>query len=142
MGILNDGFATFFDFADFPTVNFKEKEVTPPGVDGGGPNDTTTMRNTTWRTMQPKQLKTLTEASAVVAYDPQFEDDAVSMVQVNQLITVTFPDGSTWEFWGWLDKFTPNSHKEGEQPTANIVVHPSNQDADGVETGPVFTPAP
>jgi hypothetical protein len=141
MSILNDGYQTLIDFADFPSVNFKEKEVTPPGVIGGGPNDTTTMRNETWRTQQPKFLKSLGESGCVVAYDPQFLEDAVDMVNVNQLITITFPDGSTYAFWGWLDEFQPNAHKEGEQPTANVKILPSNQDADGNETAPVFTAA-
>ena len=51
---IDDGHSTTISFADFPTVKFWEKEVTPPGVDGGGPNDTTTMRNVILRTMAPK----------------------------------------------------------------------------------------
>lgn len=141
MGILNDGYQTLVDFADFPTVTFKEKTVTPPGIDGGGAIDTTTMRNEDWRTFQPKALKTLTEGNMVVAYESIFYADALSMLQVNQLITVTFADGSTYAFWGWVDKFTPNECKEGEQPTAQVMFHPSNQDASGNETAPVHTPA-
>lgn len=44
---LDDGHSTRVSFADYPSVAFYEKTVTPPGVDGGGENDTTTMLNTT-----------------------------------------------------------------------------------------------
>lgn len=139
---IDDGFATLITLANVPSIAFYEKEVTPPGVQGGGENDTTTMRNTAWRTKAPKKLKTLSECSAVVSYDPAVYDDVVAQCQVNQLITITFPDGATLDFWGWLDEFTPNSHKDGEQPTANAKFIPSNQNDSGVETAPVFTPAP
>jgi hypothetical protein len=99
---LDDGFSTIITFSSAPSVKFYEKEVTPPGVSGGGANDTTTMRNTTWRTMAPKKLKTLSEAGASVAWDPAAYNDVLAMIQVNQQITVTFSDGSTIQFWGWL----------------------------------------
>ena len=139
-GILNDGHPTRITFTDFPVVEFCEKEVTPPGVEGGGANDTTCMKNTVWRTMQPKKLKTLAEGGATVAYETVVIDTIVAMVNVNQLITVTFPDGSSVAFWGWLDTFVPGALVEGEQPTAEITIIPSNQDAAGAEAGPVHTP--
>jgi hypothetical protein len=63
----------------------------------------------------------------------------IAMVQVNQEITITYPDSSTWVFWGFIDEFTPNALVEGEQPTANITVIPSNQDAAGDEIAPVYS---
>ena len=116
------------DSQDFLLEVMEEKEVTPPGVDGGGANDATTMRNTTWRTMAPKVLKTLTESPIVVAYDPEFYNEMVAMINDNQQITITFPDLSRLIFWGWINSFTPNANVEGEQPTANLVIIPSNQD--------------
>ncbi len=139
MAIMTDGFSTTLTFATYTTVLFDEKTVTPPGMSGGGANDTTTMSNSTWRTRQPKQLKTLSEASAEVAYDPAVYDDIVTMMNENQLITVTFPDTSTLAFWGWLDEFTPNANEEGSQPTANITLIPSNQNTSGTEVDPVYT---
>ena len=139
MARMDDGFSTTITFADYPSVSLWEKEVTPPGVAGGGENDTTTMRNTTWRTKSPKQLKTLSECSFVAAYDPAVYDDIVSMVNVNQQITVTFPDDTTLVFWGWLDEFTPARSVEGEQPTAEITIIPSNQNDSLAETAPVFS---
>lgn len=141
-GIMKDGFSTVYSFADDSVVQFKEKEVTPPGVSAGGVIDTTTMQNAAWRTMTPKQLKTLTEASAVVVYDPAFLDEAISMVGSNQLITITFPDLSTWVFWGVLDEFTPGANVEGEQPTADITIIPTNTNDLGAEVPPAFTATP
>lgn len=142
MAFINDGHSTIINFSLAPIVKFKEKEVTPPGADGGGENDITTMRNLAWRTKQSKKLLTLTEMSATVSYDPEVYDTIVSITLENQLIDVIFPDGSKITFWGWLDKFVPGAAVEGEQPTADIAVIPSNQDDNENEVGPVFTAAP
>lgn len=142
MAIMNDGFSTIISFPSHPSIAFEEKTVTPPGVSGGGANDTTTMRNSDWRTRQPKLLKTLSDSGVEVAWDPAAYDDIMELINDNQLITITFPDSSTFAFYGWVDEFTPNDHEEGSQPTANLVIIPSNQTDAGVETAPVFTPAP
>jgi hypothetical protein len=139
MARIDDGFSTTITFANYPSVSFYEKEVTPPGMEGGGANEITTMLNTTWRTKAPKKLVSLTDCNFVAAYDPVVYSDVVSMVNENQLITITFPDTSTVAFWGWLDQFTPNANTEGEQPTAQCTIIPSNQNASGTETAPVYT---
>lgn len=141
MSRLDDGFATLVEFAEAASVQLFEKEVTPPGFDGGGANDTSTMRNTAWRTKAPKHLKSLSEMVLVASYDPVVYDDVTDMVNVNQLITVFFPDGSTVAFWGWLNEFKPNACKEGEQPTAQVTIIPSNQDSNGDEVAPVYSAA-
>jgi len=137
--IMKDGHATLISFGDFPSVLFEEKTVTPPSIEGGGAIDTTTMRNTTYRQNDPKSLKTLGNMTSTVAYDPKALTDAESMIQVNQLVTVTFPDGQQVAFWGWLDSFTPGENTEGEQPTAEITVIPSNHDTNDDEVGPAHT---
>ena len=139
MARIDDGFATLIEFDADSDVQMWEKEVTPPGVSGGGENDTSTMRNTTWRTKAPKGLISLSEASLSVAYDPAVFDEIVLMVNVNQLITITFPDSSTLAFWGWIDEFSPGALSEGEQPTADVTIIPSNQNGSGVETAPVYS---
>jgi len=144
MARIDDGHPTIIDFAAMPsgeTPLYWEKEVTPPGLSGGGPNETTTMRNATWRTNAPKKLITMAPGSFLASYDPEVMDQMLSLLNVNNLITVTYPDGSTYAFWGWLDEFTPNACVEGEQPTAVCSIQPSNQNANGVETAPVLTPA-
>ncbi len=64
------------------------------------------------------------------------------MINVNQVITVTFPDGDTLQFWGWLQTFTPGEMVEGEQPTAEVTITPGNIDDAQAEVGPTHTPAP
>lgn len=138
---LDDGHSTTITFANAATIRLYEKEITPPGVSGGGENDTTNMLNTTWRTRAPKKLKSLAPASGTFAYDPQAYDDIVTNINMNQLVTVTFPDNSTLSFYGWIDEFTPNAIVEGEQPTAEVTIIPSNQDSSGAEAAPSYTQA-
>jgi len=137
MAILNDGFSTIIAFALDTAVQFKEKEVTPPGMDAGGAIDLTTMQNTTYRTMAPKSLITLTESSLLVSYDPALYNEIIAMIGKNQAITITWPDATTLVFFGWINEFTPNANVEGEQPTAAITIVPSNVDGAGAEIAPV-----
>lgn len=138
MSRIDDGMGTTISFADFATVKFYEKEITPPSITGGGANDTTTMRNTTWRTSAPKKLKSLGDAKIQVAYDPACYDDVVDMINTNQLITLTFPDRSTVKFWGFVDEFQPTGIKEGAQATADVKIICTNQNGSGAETAPVY----
>jgi hypothetical protein len=139
MSRIDNGHQTTVAFANIASPLFWEKTVKPPGMSGGGANDTTTMRNVEYRTQAPKTLKTLTPMTMQCAYDPAFLDDVVAQTQVNQLITITFPDNATWQFWGWIEEMEPGEIAEGGQPTLNITVQPSNQNDSGVETAPVYT---
>ena len=143
---LNDGHATTieFDVASGVTLTsyFREKSVTPPSITGGGENDTTTMRNSTWRTKQPKKLVSLGNMTFTASYNPECYDLIVDeLLNVNGLITVTFSDGSTLAFYGWLDEFTPGACEEGSQPEATCTIICSNQQSNGDETAPVFSAA-
>ena len=138
MSRIDDGFSTLITFSESPQGKLWEKEVTPPGISGGGANDTTTMRNTAWRTNSPKKLKSLTPMSFTAAYDTAFYVQALAMININQLITVEFADGSMLLFWGWLDEFTPGPASEGSQPEADCTIICSNQDDTGAEVAPVY----
>ncbi len=122
---MDDGFSTIITLENLPTVKLYEKEVTPPGITSGGPIDTTTMRTTTWRTNAPRQLKSLSPVSATVAFASEVIEQMIAQVGVNQFVTVTFPDGSSIGFYGWVEEFTPAAFTEGEQPTATLTVQPS-----------------
>lgn len=126
--ILRDGYSTIISFEILGGgALFKEKTVTPPGLDGGGMIDTTSMRNSVWRTRFPKALVTLSEMTVTVEYDPDLLIELISTVlNVNQLITVEFPDGSIFQFAGWLNEFKPQEHREGENPVATMTIIPSN----------------
>ncbi len=136
MAILTDGFSTTIILTG-AGVEFYEIEVTPPSIDGGGENDTTNMRNTTWRTRQPKKLKTLDKATLKVFYDPILYNTIVSTINVNQEIIIVFSDNTVLQFWGWLNKFSPAMIKEGEAPTAELEIICSNQDDSFTEIEPV-----
>ena len=137
---LDDGFSTIFTLRNAPNIKLWEKEVTPPGMSGGGPVDTTTMRNTRYRTQSPKQLITLSAMTITAAYSPDVYEDIKQQINVNQIIDAQYPDGSRVAFWGWLDEFTPGAHVEGEQPTATVTIQPSNHnnDAPPLEVEPEY----
>jgi hypothetical protein len=141
MARLDDGYQSLISFSADSNVSLWEKEITPPGISGGGENDTTTMQNSVWRTKSPKGLITLSESSFTAAYDPNVYDEFIAMVNVNQQITVTFPNGDTLLFWGWIDEVSFGALVEGEQPTVDVTIIPSNQNAAGAETAPVLTEA-
>lgn len=139
MAVLKDGHSTIITLGTTGAVKFYEKTVKPPGLQGGGGNSATTMRNTRWRTQFPKKLLTATEIDITASYDVEVFDDIPPELQKNQLITVTFENGDKVKFYGWLEEFVPNEHKEGEQPTANVKILVSNiHSTTGVETGPVY----
>lgn len=139
MARLDDGYQTLISAAADPTVLFYEKTVKPPGVDGGGGIDTTTMLNSAYRSMAPKSLITLTNGGMNVAYDPATLSEILALVNVNTLWTITFPNSHTWAFYGFLNKFEPNDLVEGEQPTADIEIVPTNVNGSNVETAPVYS---
>jgi hypothetical protein len=151
---LDDGFQTLVQITDVDdlTVNdvdlvgeyagslyFWEKRVKPPGMVGGGPNDTTTMRNVRWRTQNSKYLITLSEMTMTVAYDPESYDVVVGLVQVPAVVDILWPDLSFLSFMGFLDEFNPGEITEGAQPEADITIVPTNQYFDGTELAPVYT---
>lgn len=139
MPALTDGYQTLISFAADTDVLLYEKQVTPPGVDGGDPIDQTTMRNSDWRTAAPRSLKMLTNGSMTVAYDPATYDEVMALINTNTLITVTLPNGGTWAFYGYLKSFVPSELTEGEQPEAECEIIPTLRNGSGVETAPVYT---
>lgn len=138
---LGDGYQTAIVFARNDTVSFWEKSIKPPGMDGGDMIDNTTMRNTTWRTRAPRQLITLTDFTLRAAYDPNVYNQILNdLLNQEGAITIHFPDGSTLDFFGYLQKFEPQEITEGNQPEADITVVPTNWDpANAVEAAPVLT---
>src|SRR5262245_26376841 len=125
---IDDGYQTLVSFATAPDIAFWEKSITPPGLDGGDPIDTTTMHNIQWRSMAPRQLVSMTPFTMTAAYDPALYTTLLGLLNVNTTVTVLFPDGSTLAFFGFLRSFEPGELAEGAQPTATINVVPSNQD--------------
>jgi hypothetical protein len=138
MSRLYDGFPTLIEFGSFPNVKFWEINVTPPSMDGGGANDTTTMRNTAFRTKMPKKLKSMGDMTFTAAYDPVVYNDMWAMINDNQIVTVHFSDGSRVSAWGWLNVFTPAEIVEGAQPHAAGTIIFSNMDDNLNEVAPWY----
>lgn len=138
---VEDGFSTTITFARLPTVSFWEKQVKPPGVDGGDKIDTTTMRNSKVRTASNRHLYTLMDPTATVMYDPSVHANMISaLINAPGSVTVRFPDGTSCSFYGYLQKFEPSDNKEGEAPEATITVAVTNWDpSNHVEAEPVYT---
>lgn len=137
-----DGYRTLITFRINPAIQLWEKNVKPPGLDGGDKIDTTTMHNDVWRTYEHRSLKTLTDASAACAYDPQVWNGLLELINFVTSITITYPDHATLTFWGYLQKAEVEEHKEGEMPMINATIAPTNwDDVNFVEAGPVFVPA-
>lgn len=137
---LKDGYQALITFAADPDVSLWEKTVTPPGIDGGDAIEQTTMHNDEWRTMAPRALKTLTESSFMAAYDPACFTQLNNLINVETTVTVTFSDGSTLAFYGYLRSFEPAELTEGEQPEATCNLTPTNFDpVNKVEAGPTVT---
>lgn len=136
---MDDGFRTKIAVADDPNIEFWEKSVQPPGLDGGDLIPTSTMHNVEYRTFSPKSLTTLTECVIVAAYDPVIYSSIRAILNGNLPWTVTFPDGTTYAFWAALIRAIPQPHVEGEQPEIEITIMPTNYDAvNCVEAGPVL----
>ena len=139
---LPDGFSSKITFARVgdDDIEFWEKDVTPPAIDGGDAVDQTTMWNATWRTKLPRNLLTLEDVSSVCAYDPVVYDSIIALVNENTTITVTFPDGSTLAFFGFLKRFEPSALVEADQPEATLTIVATNLDPEDttVEAGPTM----
>jgi hypothetical protein len=136
--MLDDGFPTVIAFAADPDINLWEVSVKPPGIDGGDAIDNTTMHNATWRTRRARALKTLTDSTFTAGYDPNVFGAILALINVEGAITLHWPDGGTYSFFGFLQKFEPNEVKEGEMPTAQVTIVPTNWDpVNHVEAGPL-----
>jgi hypothetical protein len=137
---LDDGYRTTITVASTPTISFWERSVKPPGIDGGAPVDISTMLSNTWRVMAPRALRTLTNSTARVAYDPRLYSDIVALINVPTTITIHFPDGSSLAFYGFLQNFEPADLVEGTPPEATLTIAPTNYDPVAkVEAAPVYT---
>jgi hypothetical protein len=137
---LPEGFSTKIGFAIQPAVQFWERQIKMPALDGGEPIDITTMLNLRWHTMYPRALVKNDPAQVMAAYDPDCIPTIYGMLNVNTTVTILLPNGGSFCFYGWLGKFEPGELKEGEFPEATIAVYVSNYDPiNFVEAAPVYT---
>ncbi len=147
---LFDGFSTLLNIT-FQSSNvllyLVEREVTPPSLEVGS-IDITTMRSGYLRHTAAKQLVTVGNLKVMAMYDPAVYGQLLTIVtdtygagrpppsrvrntrlRMGQtgLMQVLFPDASTLSFWGFIDKITPSTHKEGEFPSMELDIVPTNR---------------
>ena len=135
---LPDGFSTKITMATQPAVAFWERKVKPPGIDGGEMIDISTMFNTKWLTFFPRVLIKLDDVAVEAGYNPSVLPTIVTMTNLQDTCTITYPDSSTDCFYACLRKFEQTDMVHGEFPMANITISPTNLDASFNEEGPVF----
>jgi len=136
---LEEGFSATLAMENLTTISFWEKTMGAPAIEGGDPIDQSTMHNTTWMTQLPPTLLKLESFTLTAAYDPNLISQAIAQKNVNQTLTVTWPDGSTLSFYGWLRKteFADMSH--GTLPEVTITLEASNIDPTTMtEEAPVY----
>ena len=138
---LKDGFKTIISFARKSNVSLYQISGKPPGLDGGDKIKITTMHNTLYHTAYQQSLIMLTDGSMVCAFDPNAINEIINtLINQNGAITVHFSDTSTFDFWGYIQKFEIQEQKIGEYPTANVTFVVTNYDpTNHVEAGPVLT---
>lgn len=138
---LEDGCSSKVTFSLDPDIALWEQEVTPPEVDGGERIDISTMWETDWKAYVAQCVKDLMPFTFTAAYDPDAYDEVVAIINNDSgSVTVTFPDGSTLAFFGYLQKFSPSNMTKGSMPLATVTVAPTNYDkTNHVVAGPVMT---
>jgi len=134
---LKDGFPIKVTFSLDPSIEIWEKNVQPPGIVVGDKIDQTTQHNDEWETFAPPALKSLTQGGGSCAYDPSALTAIQAIIGLEQTITYTFPDGSTWAIYGYVAEWSPGALERGSQPEADFKVEFTNWDnANKVEAGP------
>ena len=119
-------------------LNVWERQVKPNAFDGGDPIDTTTMHNDIWRTYHPRSLKKVDSLTLTCGFQGSAINTLNGLVNSTQSITVQFPDGTAFAFYGWIQKMEFAELKEGEFPEVTITVFASNTDNACYEEGPAF----
>jgi hypothetical protein len=149
--ILESGFPTFFTFSTVPAIPLYIKSIKPFGLDQGGETDVTTMdaprdaNGKAWRQFAPKMIRRLTNATVTWAYKASAfsNTNLLASLGINQLITLTFPNGATYAIWGYIDKAEPGELSVDEnQPTLEGTLVPTLRNTSSVHVAPVYADAP
>lgn len=142
---LPNGWQSTLAMSLLPSAALYEQTIMPPGIDGGDMIPQTTMRNNVWRTFAPRGLKTVMPITIKAAYDPGILENLggtaaiQQLININQAMTIHWPDGSAVSFYAALHKGEFEALEEGKQPLVTLTITPTNMDASGNEAGPVIT---
>jgi hypothetical protein len=137
--ILQNGFRTLIAISGV-TPLFQEVSVTPIGLQSDDAIEQTNMRNSNWRTFAGGALLTATEVNVKVHYAPSGWEQLRPLLRSNRFITLTMPDGATISFYAIVQSFVPDEHTINEQPTATLILIPSNLTTSNppTEIGPIY----
>lgn len=122
---MTDGYQTLFTFTNNPAIGLwvsLEGGLKPGGLDTEGPIKIGTMHARRMRIMAAKKLVTHQPTTMTCFYSPAVLPALFAQLGLQTTITITFPDGSTWAFFGYLNKFEPGDNKEGNAPTATCEI--------------------
>lgn len=149
MALLVDGYKTTINLtADLVVL---EIEVTPPAIDGGEPIPQDHMQSGFLSIFFPRKRRRLAPFTLMVAWNsfaynqitqsvtPNAVAGMIASVNKNQSMTITFSDGATLSFWGFVSKFEPGTMKDGERPTATLTIVPSLLDCYNIIRTPIYT---
>lgn len=143
---MTNGFPIQMVFSLAPDVPIWGVSITPPGIDGGDPIDTTNQHNEEWRTMAMRILKTLSKAKLVAQWNPlSYNDISTKLINKEGVITIVFPTNPKLAiaFYGGMKDFQPQEIEEGstEPPKAEFEIVPTMcdpNDPQRKEEGPVI----
>lgn len=135
---LYNGHQTVLALSLDPDLSLWEKTIMPMGVDNGDKVDQTTQWNARYRTYAPRALLEMTDGEMTFAFHPAMLPQVIAVAGKVGSMTQYFPDGSYYDFYGYLKGVKVDALVEGTQPggTATLVI--TNLDASGVEVGPVY----
>lgn len=124
----DEGYQSLITHSADPDLLFGERIVGAPGIDGGDPVPTTTMHNTTVRTLAPRQLKSHTPFQVQGAFGGATIDQVYALINVEGWITITWPDGTNYSIPGYYKSFTPGQAQEGNPLEGTLEVVPTMRD--------------
>lgn len=137
--MLTDGYPVKFTLARYPAIKFKEVSLQPPGIKGDTPMEMTDQFNTLVRTKAFRKLLEITEIKGTASLDTGAWPQAFQAVNINDVGTFWWPDGSSTAIWGALTDFQPKTQESGKKPEVDFTFTPSNRDNAGAEQVPVHT---
>lgn len=122
---MTDGYQTLFTFANNPAIGLwvtLEGGLKPGGLDTEGEIKIGTMHARRYRIKAAKKLLTHQPTTMTCFYSPAVLPALIAQLGLQTTITITFPDATTWAFFGYLNKFETSDNKEGVAPTATCEI--------------------
>lgn len=132
-----DGQGVKIAFKSNPDLLFWERSLTPPSIDGGDAIDITDSFNTTWETSAARTLKKLGDVEVEGFWEPGSYAEVLALVNVEDEITLIYPDGSTESHFAFVRMFEREEVARGEPLTGTLTITPTSWDhVNRVEAGP------